>query len=74
MTLKQKLLERMVKLIDPKWIVGIGNDNKGELGIRVAGMNFWYYKWPEPMLVSSKEYPYKIADKREFGETIKSVL
>lgn len=63
------------KIIKPVWIVGIGEGNHGELGIRILGINLWYYKWPEPMHVSNsyKPYAWKIADKREFGETIKSI-
>jgi len=62
------------RLIKPRWIVGIGEDNYGELGIRIFFVNLWYYKWPDPMYISSsyKPYAWRMADKREFGETVKS--
>lgn len=56
--------------VRPKWIVGFSEDD-AELGIRIMGVNFYYYKWPEPMLA---DYPWKYAVKREFGESIKSVI
>lgn len=53
-------------LLHPRWIV----NDAGELGIRVLGVNLWYYKWPEPMLA---DYGWRYAEKREFGECVKSV-
>jgi hypothetical protein len=68
----QRIGRRLVKLTNARWIVGTGKDNLGELGIRILGVNFWYYKWTEPMIVSESSYPWRFANKREFGDTIKS--
>jgi hypothetical protein len=50
-----------------KWIV----NEEGELGFRFCFMNFWYYKWAEPML--SNKCKWRYAEKREFGEVIYSI-
>ena len=47
------------------WVV---NDEE-EMGFRIFGLNFWYYKWSDPHIAN---YQYREADKREFGETVKS--
>lgn len=66
-------IKAFVRLMNPRWIVGTSENNKYELGIRVFGINLWYYKWPEPMLADDAEdYCFRIADKREFGEVILS--
>lgn len=39
-----------------------------DLGLRIFGINFVYYKWPDPMINLSKDY--RVMDKREFGEGI----
>lgn len=46
------------------WIVGEDN----ELGFRFLGMNFYYYKWENPMLFNGGKW--RKANKREFGEII----
>jgi hypothetical protein len=62
----KKFIEKVMK---PRWIVNV-ND---ELGIRILGINFWYYKWPDPIINGTDEYAtWRIADKREFGEVIHS--
>ena len=54
-------------LLRPRWIV----EDDRSLGLRLCnlGLNLTYYKWPEPMIGSQ---PYRFAEKREFGETIKT--
>jgi hypothetical protein len=49
-----------------KWIVNEDN----ELGFRIFGLNFWYYKYASPLVC---EYKYRIAEFREFGEVIKPI-
>ena len=59
------------KILHPRWIVSIDDgEETGELGLRIFGINFWYYKWPEPMM--SPERGYRIANKREFDEVVYS--
>ncbi len=53
----------IVNILKPRWIVTA----EGDLGLRLLGINFIYYKWPEPMY-SITEWRY--ADKREFGESV----
>lgn len=53
----------------PRWIVNIS----GELGFRIFGINFWYYKWPDPIIGTSDDSTFwRIMKKREFGEVIKN--
>lgn len=58
------------EILGTRWIVS----QSGELGIRVCGVKFWYYKWPDPMVhvFSTSDYKYRVANKREFGEVVKS--
>lgn len=63
------------KIMRPFWIVNAAD----ELGIRVFGINLWYYKWSDPLIAKKEkndpdsEYDkWRIADKREFGEVILS--
>ena len=66
--MKNKILNYVfINLLRARWIVGEEN----ELGLRIMGVNLIYYKWPEPMMSESKEW--RFAEKREFGETIRSV-
>ena len=62
------------KIMNPKWIV----NSHGELGIRVFGINLWYYKWPEPMIsedgIGEPGSWWTYAEKREFGEVVKSII
>lgn len=68
--MRDKLVKFFVdKVLRPRWVVCTDN---GEMGLRVLGVNLWYYKWPEPMVAPS--YPWKVAGKREFGETVKSQI
>jgi hypothetical protein len=76
MTNKQKIEELILttikKVANPHWIVGTGEHNSGELGFRACGLNFWYYKWPDPSpSVDGKESPWRIMEKCEFGHVIK---
>lgn len=59
----------------PRWIVGQkGSEFDGQLGFRIFGMNFWYYKWNDPQPVPDSNVPWREAEKREFGECINSKL
>lgn len=69
--MKKWIVENILKA---RWIVN-GN---GEMGIRVLGINMWYYKLPEPLIAQNEigdppsEYDtWRIADKREFGEVVR---
>lgn len=59
------------KVMKVRWIV----NSSGEMGVRVFGINLWYYKWPEPMIAETgcDGGTWRYAEKREFGETVKSV-
>jgi len=51
------------KIMRPTWII----NSHEEMGIRVLGINLWYYKWPDPTIFNSGEYKiWRIAAKREF--------
>ena len=65
--MKKFIVERIMKA---RWIV----NTDGELGIRICGINMWYYKWPEPMVAETgcDGGSWRYADKREFGEVIHS--
>jgi hypothetical protein len=66
--MKKFLIE---KLMRPRWIV----NNRGELGIRVLGINFWYYKRAVPMIALKKDkILWQEAVDREFGIVIKSQM
>jgi hypothetical protein len=56
------------KLFHPRWIVSL-NDDANELGFRIMGINFWYYKWPDPMISPKRQW--RVIEKREFGEVIR---
>jgi hypothetical protein len=66
--MKNAFSKLLFKIGNPYWIV----NQDGEMGFRILGVNFWYYKWPDPMLDLEKEYTWRIMEKREFGETVKS--
>lgn len=57
-------------ILRAKWIVTAEDEGPGELGIRVLGINLWYYKWTDPMLAN---YAWRRARKREFGDVVKSI-
>ena len=59
------------KILRPKWIV----NEYGEMGIRILGVNCYYYKWDTPLIyeIHPGDNPlpkWRIAYKREFGEAI----
>lgn len=65
--LTKKIVKWFVALVLlPRWIV----NEYGELGLRIGGINLWYYKWPDPIIGGYKAW--RVIEKREFGETIKS--
>lgn len=51
----------------PRWIVS----DQGELGVRVLGINYFYYKDNPPMPSQAK---WRFANKREFGEVVRAKL
>lgn len=56
-------------ILKSRWIV----NNNGEFGIRILGLNLWYYKWNTPIISYRDEYKlWRKIKKREFGEVIKS--
>jgi hypothetical protein len=54
-------------LLLARWVVNEDN----EMGFRIAGINFWYRGWTSPHCA---KHTWRNAEKREFGETIKSTL
>jgi hypothetical protein len=68
-----EIMEEFMDIAKPRWIVGErGSDFDGQLGFRIFGMNFWYYKWNDPQ--PNNTVPWREAEKREFGECVNSVL
>jgi hypothetical protein len=53
-------------IFKPRWIVNKDN----ELGFSIRGIQFYYYKWDTPIVAFFSKY--RIMEKREFGEVIKS--
>lgn len=64
---KKTIVETMLK---PRWII----NRTGELGIRVCGINMWYYKHDIPMIAECSDDfgEWRVIEKREFGEVILS--
>lgn len=54
-------------VLRPVWIV----NEFGEMGIRVLGVNLYYYKWDTP-LYTQQDVKWRVAYKREFGECVHS--
>jgi hypothetical protein len=60
------------KIVRPIWIV----NEYGEMGIRIFGVNCYYYKWETPLIyinnpgVDERIPKWTIARKREFGECV----
>ena len=62
----------------PRWVV----NEDGEMGIRIFGVNLWYYKWETPLIAwdwvrsegeEKSEYAnWRYAEKREFDEVVRS--
>lgn len=73
--MKYRILKFIANLLGATWIVSLSDGkehtDEGEMGFRILGMNFWYYKWDDPMISESR--PWRIADKREFGEVVHSL-
>lgn len=68
MTLREFIVNRVFRA---RWIVS----GDGEMGIRILGINLWYFKWSDP-IVGGEDASYKNwreAKKREFGEVVKSI-
>ena len=53
------------RVLRARWI----KDSENCLGLRIAGVNLIYYKWPDPTV--SVEPGWSFAEKREFGESIR---
>lgn len=65
--LRKAIILLIVEIIfKPRWIANEDN----ELGLGIRGIQFYYYKWPDPMVKFSSNY--RVMEKREFGEVIKS--
>lgn len=58
------------RLLQPTWVVLTDNEGQEEVGIRILGVNFLYYKWPEALVADPGEYKWRLPHKREFGESI----
>ena len=70
----------VLNVLRPRWIV----NGIGEMGLRILGVNLYYYKWPEPLVY--ERYPngstgdsdaarrWRVAHKREFGETVQTAF
>lgn len=52
-----------------RWIV----NGDGDMGIRVLGINMWYFKWSDPVVSKEWSEKWREAKKREFGEVVKSI-
>ncbi len=58
-------------LLRVRWIVSEDESHgEGELGVKIGPFLCWYYKWADPMVRLDTKY--RVADKREFGEVVKS--
>lgn len=58
------------RILRPRWIV----NEYGEMGIRILGVNCYYYKYDTPMIYETDPFTHppkwRVAYKREFGETV----
>lgn len=52
-------------ILKPRWIVGADDE---DLGLSIRGIQFYYYKWSDPMIRFRSEF--RVMEKREFGESI----
>lgn len=69
MDLRERLANFAVdRIFRARWI----RHEDGDLGFRIMGMKFWYYKWPDPLIFHSGKW--RVMEKREFGESIKSTI
>lgn len=55
------------KILRPRWIKSARSE---ELGIRILGVNIYYYKRKEPVIYAG---PFRYVDEKEFGITIHPV-
>ncbi len=66
---------KICNLLGIYWIVSESDlsdpGDEGEMGLQIMGVQFWYYKYSEPMITFRK--PAHKALKREFGEVVKSL-
>lgn len=82
---KDKLFNWLINdVLKARWIVSVPDQDAneaetndfdrfgGELGLRIGGINLWYYKYSDPMVTVSRRW--RQATKREFGDTIHSIL
>jgi hypothetical protein len=65
MNIKDLIGKLIIKLFKIRWIIFDSN----ELGIRIAGINFVYYKWDNPLQYNN--HYWRTINKREFGESIR---
>jgi hypothetical protein len=55
------------RIMHARWIT----NSSGEFGIRVFGINLWYYKYPDPLIGRSDDSDFwRVIHKREFGEVV----
>lgn len=66
------------RVLGVQWIRSCGStlpgeegSNAGELGIRIGGTNFFYYKDSEPLIAGNQSW--RPVKKREFGEVIRAM-
>jgi hypothetical protein len=64
----------VTQIIRPRWIVMLPDptdpeSEAGDMGVRILGVNFFYYKYPDP---TGYCCPWRLAEKREFGEVVRS--
>jgi len=69
--LKEFITKLVVKIFCARWIVSTSGEDDGEMGFRICGCNFWYYKWTEPHVDNRA---FRDARKREFGEVVRSKM
>lgn len=55
-----------IHVLKARWIV----DETGDLGIRIAGVCMYYYKWQEPLFYKYENMPHRVIHDKEFGTSI----
>jgi len=66
--MKDKFFRFLIeKVLRVQWII----NDMDEFGVRVLGINMYYYKWPTPILYDTNKPSWRPIYKREFGEIIR---
>lgn len=55
-----------------RWVVSEGEEDPGELGLRVGPLVFSYYKDSSPLVERFRKGKFREVHPREFGEVIKN--